>query len=196
MSHSAKDWERPGLTPTTRAIASAAIDAFLANREGVTGPLALPEPAWRDRCVRSCDLHFGACSAGLRFALGVLVLLLEWLPCVIVGRARRMSRLALDERVRYLEALEQHRVALFALLLVGNKMPMLFAAFEEGDALAATGFDRPTSYARRRLTRTDVTRTDVTRTDNTRADNTRADGTVTDKTVADTTPALERTGAS
>ncbi|MSP24999.1 MAG: hypothetical protein EXR75_07515 [Myxococcales bacterium] len=155
MSHSARDWERPGLSERKKRIARAAIEAFLADREpadtGDGSGLVVPDAAWCERNVRSFDLHIGACSTLLRFALGMLVVLLEWLPIVIVGRASRMSRLSLEERIRYLEALERHRVSWFALLFIGTKLPMLFAAFEEGAPLASTGFDRRTTQTRRRL---------------------------------------------
>ena len=62
-----------------------------------------------------------------------------------------MSRLALAPRVDYLEALEGHRFAPLTMLLVATKVPMLIAAFESGDALRITGYDRPTTFSRRRL---------------------------------------------
>jgi hypothetical protein len=62
-----------------------------------------------------------------------------------------MSRLPLERRVAYLEALESSRVGLLAMLLVAFKVPLSIPAFEEGDELASTGFDRPTTASRRRL---------------------------------------------
>ena len=51
----------------------------------------------------------------------------------------------------YLEALEASKIGWFPLLLVAFKVPLCFPAFEEGDELRETGFDRPDTVARRKL---------------------------------------------
>ena len=76
---------------------------------------------------------------------------MEWLPLFILGTPSRTSRLPLDRRIQYLEALESHRIGLLIMLLVAFKVPLSIAAFEEGDELALTGFDRPSTTSRRRL---------------------------------------------
>jgi hypothetical protein len=81
----------------------------------------------------------------------VLTFALEWLPLFVIGRASRMSRLPLPLRIAYLEALETSKFGWFPLLLVAFKVPLSFPAFEVGDELHETGFDRPSTTSRRRL---------------------------------------------
>ena len=59
--------------------------------------------------------------------------------------------LSIDERVRYLEALEQSRIGLLSMLFVAFKVPLSLTAFEEGEELRMTGFNRESTVARRRL---------------------------------------------
>jgi len=129
------------------AIACAAIEAMLSEGE----PLRPADGAWVKRVARDYDRSIGASSIQVRLGVRALVALLEWLPLFVVGVPSRMSRLPLEHRVRYLEALESHGFAPFVMLLVATKVPMLMSAFESGSALELTGYDRPTTYARRRL---------------------------------------------
>lgn len=62
-----------------------------------------------------------------------------------------MTSLSLADRVRYLSALEASRSGLLAMLFLAFKVPMGIVAFEEGDELRSTGFDRPSTTARRQL---------------------------------------------
>jgi hypothetical protein len=62
-----------------------------------------------------------------------------------------MSRLPLGRRVAYLEALEGSRIGLLSMLLLAFKVPLCIPAFEEGEELLSTGFDRATTATRRRL---------------------------------------------
>jgi hypothetical protein len=145
---SAPDWGRPGLSPAGRVVSRAAIEALLCDGDD---ELVLPDREWCDRVVASYDLSLGACSPQVRIGVAVLLVLLEWLPLFVLGVGRRMSRLSLRERVRYLEALESHPRAPLTMLLVATKIPMLMAAFEAGEPLRATGYDRPTAHSRRKL---------------------------------------------
>lgn len=81
----------------------------------------------------------------------MLVLLLQMLPLFVIGAPRRMTSLSLADRVRYLEALETSRFGLLSMLLLAFKVPMSIAAFEEGEELRSTGFDRPSTASRRAL---------------------------------------------
>jgi hypothetical protein len=146
--HSAKDWERLGLSDSGRRAASAAIEAMLTDRAGELLP---PAADWVARVVRSYDLSIGACSLQVRLGVRVLVALLEWLPLVVLGEASRMSRLPLKRRIDYLEALEAHAFAPLTMLLVATKVPMLVPAFESGEPLRLTGYDRETTASRRKL---------------------------------------------
>ena len=145
--HSAKEWERPGLSKRGFAVARSAIEAMLADG----APLRAADATWVERVTKTYDRSIGASSFQVRVGVRLLVTALEWLPLFVVGRPSRMSRLPIEERVRYLEALEEHRYAPFVMLLIATKVPMLMSAFESGDALKLTGYDRPTTFARRRL---------------------------------------------
>jgi hypothetical protein len=147
---SAPDWHRPGLSLASRGVAFAAIEALLSDR-AVDGELEPPDAAWVERVVADYDQAVGATSRQVRVGTRVLLWLLEWLPPVVTRVRSRMSRLPLGERVRYLDALEHHGHALFTMLLIATKVPMLMSAFERDEPLRSTGFDRPTTFARRRL---------------------------------------------
>jgi hypothetical protein len=144
------DWKRPGLSAGGRRVVHAVTEALLAD-EGPDGAL-IPGP--RDACERSVaalDDSLGRGSADLRRGFRVLTFALEWLPLFILGVPSRMSRLPMDQRVQYLEALESSRFGLLTMLLVAFKVPLCIPAFEEGDELKLTGFDRSSTTSRRRL---------------------------------------------
>ena len=139
-----------GLSPRAERVARAAIEAVLAD-EDEAGHLVPPTDEACDRAVTWLTSSAAVGSGDLRRGLAFLTLLLEWLPIVILGAPRRMTSLSLADRIRYLEALETHRIGLFAMLAIAFKVPMCIAAFEEGDELRSTGFDRPSTTARRSL---------------------------------------------
>ena len=119
--------------------------------EDAEGRLFPPSDAACDRAVDWLSSAAGVTSGDLRRGLGLLTFLLQMLPIVVIGAPRRMTSLSLADRIRYLEALEAHRFGLFAMLAVAFKVPMCIAAFEEGEELASTGFDRPDTVTRRSL---------------------------------------------
>ncbi len=139
-----------GLPARAERVARAAIEAILAD-EDASGRLIPPPVATCDRAVDWLTHAAGAASSDLRRGLRVLTFFLQVLPIVILGVPRRMTSLSLADRIRYLEALETHRFGLFAMLAVAFKVPMCIAAFEEGEELASTGFDRPDTVTRRSL---------------------------------------------
>jgi hypothetical protein len=144
------DWPNQGLSPRSRAVAIAATEAFLAD-EDERGELV---PGDADHCARAVDqfdLAVGRASPDVRRGMAVLTFLLEWLPLVILWTPARMSRLPLERRIAYLDLLENSRSGLLSMLFVAFKVPICIPAFEEGDDLALTGYDRPTTASRRRL---------------------------------------------
>ncbi len=148
---SAPEWGRRGLSRRERRIVFSFVQAALAEvAEDGCSPLAA-ERAWCQRIVASYDLAVGNGSRQLRMGIAALLRALNWLPLVVVGKPLPMTALPLRDRIRYLEALERHRWGPFTVLLVACKVPMLMPAFEVGEALAMTGFDRPHIAARRRL---------------------------------------------
>ncbi len=144
------DWKRPGLSPGRRRVAQAVIEALLAD-EDEAGALVPGSPSACRRAVDWLDDAIGRSSLDLRRGFAVISFVMEWLPIFIIGAPSRMSRLPLDRRVAYLEALETSRLGLLPMLLVAFKVPLAIPAFEEGEELALTGFDRPSTTARRRL---------------------------------------------
>lgn len=141
---------RRGLSRGAERVARAAIEAMLAD-EDEAGNLVPGSPAACDRAVRWLTLATGQASGDVRRGFGFLALCLQWLPLFVIGAPRRMTSLSLGDRVRYLEALETSRVGLLTMLVVAFKVPMGIAAFEAGDELRSTGFDRPDTTARRSL---------------------------------------------
>jgi len=133
-----------GLWPITRPVALAAAQAILADRDA-SGRLTPPDPERCGQVVDEFALTIGYCSGTMRLGMNGLLALIELLPPVVVRRFRRMSRLPLAERIRYLQALEEGEHGLLTMLLVGIKIPLSIYAFERGDGLRQTGFDRPST---------------------------------------------------
>jgi hypothetical protein len=144
------DWKRSGLGAWQRRVASAALEAILAD-EDEHGRLVPASPDACSRGVDWLDAALGAGSGDLRRGFVAITILLEWLPLVVIGAPGRMSRLPLERRIAYLTALESSRLGVFSMLLVAFKVPLCIPAFEEGEELRSTGFDRPSTSARRRL---------------------------------------------
>jgi hypothetical protein len=144
------DWGRPGLAAWQRRVAVAVTEAVLAD-EDEQGQLVPAAPETCARAARWMDDALGRSSSDLRRGFVVLSALIEWLPLFMILAPSRMSRLPLARRIAYLEALESSRIGLLAMLLVAFKVPLSIPAFEEGEELASTGFDRPSTTARRRL---------------------------------------------
>jgi hypothetical protein len=131
-------------------VAWAAAETLLCD-EDERGELVAPRPEVCDRAVAALDHSVGRSSADLRRGFSVLAFLLEWLPLFVIGAPGRMSRLPLERRLAYLEALESSRIGLLSMLLVAFKVPLCIPAFEEGEELRMTGFDRESTTSRRRL---------------------------------------------
>lgn len=139
-----------GLSVRAERVARAAIEAVLAD-EDAAGNLVPPSRAACDRAVVWLTSSAAFASGDLRRGLSFLTFVLQFLPVFVIGAPSRMTSLSLADRIRYLEALETHRIGLFAMLAIAFKVPMCIAAFEEGDELASTGFDRPDTVTRRSL---------------------------------------------
>ncbi len=144
------DIQAPGLSARSRRVAWAVAEALLCD-EDEDGRLAPASAEVCERAVGALDRSLGRSSADLRRGFGVLTLLMDLLPLLVIGAFGRMSRLPLERRLAYLEALEASRFGLFAMLLVAFKVPLCIPAFEEGEELRMTGFDRESTASRRRL---------------------------------------------
>jgi hypothetical protein len=144
------DWKRRGLTPGQRRVAYAVTEALLAD-EGPDGELVPGPREACERAVAGLDDSLGRSSSDLRRGFSFLCVAMEWLPLFILGAPSRATRLPLERRIQYLEALESHRIGLLVMLLVAFKVPLCIPAFEEGEELELTGFDRPSTTSRRRL---------------------------------------------
>lgn len=145
---SAKPWGRHGLDPGARRIAASALEAILSDRRD--GVLIAADAAWVERVLEDYDLSVGIAGRQVRIGLSALWRVLEWLP-LSMGKLRPMSRLSLADRVAFLDAIEHHRVAAVTMIFIALKVPSTMSAFERGDPLRSTGFDRETAGARRRL---------------------------------------------
>ena len=149
-----RDWGRRAFGPGQRRTVAALAEALFSTETAaglVPAPAALVE-----RVANEFDLLVGAGSSDLRRGFGLLVFIVEWLPIVLLGELSRASRLPLARRLAYLDRFEHARPALLATLFVGFKLPLTMIAFELGDELASTGFDRATMATPRRVHKLDV----------------------------------------
>ena len=121
----------------------------LLSDEDARGRVVAASSELCDRAVIGLDRAVGAASPDIRRGFSVLTWLMQWLPLLVIGVASRMSRLPIARRVAYLEALEESRIGLLAMLLVAFKVPLCIPAFEEGDELRLSGYERPTAKSRR-----------------------------------------------
>jgi len=135
--------ERRALRPSQRTIVRALSEALFSDEDprGVPVP---PAPELLDRLVEEFDYTVGAASSDLRRGFVVLCALIENLPPAVIRTPGRMSRLPLATRIDYLRALEHSRIGLLATLVVAFKIPLVMVAYEQGEELVLTGFDRPT----------------------------------------------------
>ncbi len=149
------DWRRRGLSTLGREVCRAFTEALLADEDD-RGTLVPPDQETLDRVVHKLDLWVGTASADLRRGFFALCVAFEGIPAVTLKRPARFSRLSLRDRLHVLEVLENHENGLLSMLLTAFKVPLGTAAFEEGDLLRDTGFDRdliaPRDVAARRPT--------------------------------------------
>jgi hypothetical protein len=142
------DWRRSGLNDLARRVCRAFAEAALADEDD-RGELVPPSAEVLDRIVHKLDIWIGTGSAQLKFGFTGLVVAIESLPIAIIRSPKRMSKLPLADRLRYLEKLEESENGMLSMLLVAFKVPLLTAAYEEGELLRETGFDRPSLSSRR-----------------------------------------------
>lgn len=145
-----RDWYLPGLSGFSEGVLRAISEALFSD-EDASGELVPAPEAMVDRSLTWMTRSLGRCTPQLRFAFSLLVVAIELLPVFFVGKLRRASRLSLADRVHYLERLENSRNGWLAMLFVAMKVPLAIPAFEEGEELRLTGFDRPTTSTRRAL---------------------------------------------
>ena len=149
-----RDWGRRAFGPARKRSIAALAEALFSSEtpEGLApAPAALAE-----RVADEFDLLVGAGSSDLRRGFRLLAFLVEWLPIFVLGEVSRASRLSLARRLAYLHRLEHAKIALVATLFVAFKLPLTMIAFEVGDELGSTGFDRATISTARLARKTAV----------------------------------------
>lgn len=146
------DWRRSGLSTFARTVCAAATEALLADGEP-GGALFAPPPEVVDRVVHKLDLWLGTGSPELSNAFVALTYVFEGVPTLLLKRPSRFTSLDLEDRLHVLEALESHPNGMLAMLLTAFKVPLCTVAYEEGDLLRETGFDRADLIERRNLVR-------------------------------------------
>jgi hypothetical protein len=140
--------ERRGLRPAQRRIVRAVAEALLSDADESGRPIP-PRTSWLDAVLDDFDKMLGAASPDIRRGFLALSVVVETLPPVMIGSLHRMSQLPLAERIIYLQAIEGSRIGLMAALLVAFKIPLTMIAYDQGEALAMTGFDRASLSTRR-----------------------------------------------
>lgn len=145
-----RDWGRRAFSPASCVVVRALVEALFSDEDPDHG-LAPARPELAERVVDEFDLFVGAGSTYLRRGFVLLVFAIEWLPFFAIGAFSRASRLPLARRMAYLQALEHSKIGLLTMLFVGLKLPLTMLAFETGQELRMTGFDRPSLGSRRAL---------------------------------------------
>lgn len=145
------DWRRSGLDAFGKKVCRSFLEALLADESpaGLVGP----GEETLGRVIKTMDLWLGSGSKDLSRAFLVLCGALEVVPVVLLKRPARFTALSLEDRLRVLEALEDHDNGLFSMLLTAFKVPLATAAFEQDELLASTGFPRPDLIAPRKIVR-------------------------------------------
>ncbi|MEZ4296798.1 MAG: hypothetical protein R3B70_17660 [Polyangiaceae bacterium] len=146
----ARESFRRGLSPRAERVAYSLVEALLAD-EDEAGALVPAPAATCERAVVWLTRAAGSSSVNVRGGFGLLTFVVQVLPLFVIGAPSRMTKLSLADRVRFLSALETSRIGLFSMLFLAFKVPLAIAAFEEGDELRSTGYDRPTTASRRQL---------------------------------------------
>ena len=132
----------------TRRVLSAMTEALGADDDDGLAPLPAPIV---EHVVLEYDAWISSASATMPIALTLMIMLVELMPPVLVGRFSRMSQLPLSERIEYLERVEGSTSGLVAAGFMGLKIGLVMLIYEQGVGLHDSGFDRESLHARRRL---------------------------------------------
>ncbi len=144
------DWRKSGLPAFARRICRSVAEAILCD-ENERGELVPPDDRTLDAAVHKLDLWLGTGSAQLATGFLALCVGIETMPLLVIRSPRRMTKLPLRQRIHYLEKLEESENGMLSMLLVAFKVPLATVAFEEGELLHSTGFDRDDLIVRRKL---------------------------------------------
>jgi len=144
------DWRKSGLPAFAKRICRSVAEAILCD-ENERGELVPPDAATLDRVVHKLDHWLGTGSGQLGAGFLALCLAIDSLPIAVIRSPRRMTKLSLRDRIHYLEKLEESENGMLSMLLVAFKVPLATSAFEEGELLHSTGFDREDLIVRRKL---------------------------------------------
>ncbi len=132
-----------------RAILGAFVEALLAD-DSPDG-LVPPPAARRDEIVADMDDWLGHTSPAMPLGFRAILWIVDLLPLFVIGAFARMRSLGLAERIHFLERLEAAKIGLLTTAMTALKIPVSFVAYETGEALHLTGFDRPSLTSRRVL---------------------------------------------
>jgi hypothetical protein len=89
------------------------------------------------------DRAISTASKTLRFGLVLMLEVVRWSPLFIIGRFSAFEDLSLDDRARFLTALERSRIIPLALVFVAWKTLLSIVYFERPEELAALGYPGP-----------------------------------------------------
>ena len=130
-----------GFAPWQRRVVRAFAEALLSDIDK-HGHAVAPAPQLVDGAVDRLERWLGAGSPELQRGYRLLCAALQSLPPVAIGTMCRRTRLALAERVVYLDALERSRTGWLSTMLMGLKLPLGMVAFETTEELRRMGVDR------------------------------------------------------
>src|SRR5260221_14759068 len=114
MPPTTRDWERTTFGPFARKVIVGLAEAFFTDPDAPPDEGAAARFEW---VSRDADAYVSNASGQMRVGFWCMLLVLELLPLLVVGRFARCSSLPIDVRVRYLEKLDRGRVVVLSLFV-------------------------------------------------------------------------------
>ena len=129
------------LSAREQEIAEAVCEALLSDRDDVGGYLPPTASTVTDATVQ-LDRFLTATTTRTRLAFRGILHVIQVSPTALLHTTQRFTALTLRERIDALTRAEHSQTGWLAIALMGLKVPLTMAAYEQGNNLALTGFER------------------------------------------------------
>jgi hypothetical protein len=133
-----RDWQRTTFGPLGKKVLLSLAEAFFTDPNDPADRGAAQRFAW---LVEDVDDFISQASPSLRWGTRIAAFLVELAPLLFIGRFVRCSSLGLEERERYLAAVEASAVPRVAVLVVMFKTLMTILYYEHPEAAPHLGYD-------------------------------------------------------
>lgn len=133
-----RDWQRTTFGPFGKRVLLGLAESFFTDPNDPADRGAAQRFLW---LVDDVDDFISQASPSLRWGTRIAAFLVELAPLFFIGRLSRCSSLALEERERYLAAVEASTVPRVALLVVMFKTVMTVLYYEHPEAAPHLGYD-------------------------------------------------------